>query len=433
MPYSSINDLPDAVKKKLSTEQQKMWMSVFNSAYDEYKGDEAKAFATAWAAVKKKYNLGANMDYHDIIELRGKKVTELKDANGEVKSKTYHDVTLLASGAWVDSKTRQKRHYSDEVLEKYANNWISNKVCVDHKHGVLDFIGDVINPHYEKGRVVGDIVINTLTQTAKDVMALIDNGKVNAVSTEVEIVGEKYNEKAQVYDATEIRFWGQSIVTQGACSLCTLSLFEVNKNAEYVLDEEKYISQHHTDNGEVIWNNVVKEMSLLFLEDTIPQSQRKKVYEDLRGHYKEHGVECPKYHNIIKINDTFFDDVSGLSAEKKETLLNEFYKKDEFMVEEKDIKELSALSIDELSEKNEGVKTLVQAKTTCEVNTIELQARLDKDIKEKEDKIKALENRIKELEEMKIERTTVELKKEEVEEVQSAFIWDSATKGVVLR
>jgi len=53
MPYQTIGELPPAVKK-LPRDAQEMWLKVFNSAWDQY-DDEGKAAATAWAAVKKKW------------------------------------------------------------------------------------------------------------------------------------------------------------------------------------------------------------------------------------------------------------------------------------------------------------------------------------------------------------------------------------------
>lgn len=53
MPYEKLADLPDEVKA-LPKHAQEIWMAAFNSAIEQYK-DEEKAFGTAWAAVKKKY------------------------------------------------------------------------------------------------------------------------------------------------------------------------------------------------------------------------------------------------------------------------------------------------------------------------------------------------------------------------------------------
>ena len=68
MPYKNLEDLPEEVKK-LPTKAQKVFMSAFNSAYKEYDGDEEKAFAVAWSAVKK--------EGYDKV----KKTKELKKSN----------------------------------------------------------------------------------------------------------------------------------------------------------------------------------------------------------------------------------------------------------------------------------------------------------------------------------------------------------------
>ncbi|TFW27458.1 ChaB family protein [Massilia horti] len=60
MPYKSIDDLPDSVRKNLPSHAQEIFKEAFNSAYDEYaergpEGREETAFKVAWAAVKNKY------------------------------------------------------------------------------------------------------------------------------------------------------------------------------------------------------------------------------------------------------------------------------------------------------------------------------------------------------------------------------------------
>jgi len=54
MPYGKKEELPDAVKA-LPEHGQEIWMAAFNSVFDQYKGDEEKCFAVAWAAVKNKF------------------------------------------------------------------------------------------------------------------------------------------------------------------------------------------------------------------------------------------------------------------------------------------------------------------------------------------------------------------------------------------
>jgi cation transport regulator ChaB len=47
-----LSDLPPAVQK-LPIAAQRIFMGAFDGAHKTYKGDESKAFATAWAAVEK--------------------------------------------------------------------------------------------------------------------------------------------------------------------------------------------------------------------------------------------------------------------------------------------------------------------------------------------------------------------------------------------
>ena len=57
MPYSTVADLPAPVKAKLKGKKLRQWMHVFNSTYDKH-GDESRAFAEAWATVKKVSDFG---------------------------------------------------------------------------------------------------------------------------------------------------------------------------------------------------------------------------------------------------------------------------------------------------------------------------------------------------------------------------------------
>src|ERR1043166_9714902 len=63
MPYKSKSELPSAAKK-LPDHAQDIFLKAFNNAEKEYKGDEAKAFATAWAAVKEKYTQDSDGKWH---------------------------------------------------------------------------------------------------------------------------------------------------------------------------------------------------------------------------------------------------------------------------------------------------------------------------------------------------------------------------------
>ena len=55
MPYSSNLELPPAVRKHLPLHAQDIFREAFNHAWDEYGGEEERAFRVAWAAVKRQY------------------------------------------------------------------------------------------------------------------------------------------------------------------------------------------------------------------------------------------------------------------------------------------------------------------------------------------------------------------------------------------
>jgi cation transport regulator len=53
MPYRTVADLPNAQVDQYSTHQKHAFLEAFNNAYEEYDGDEGRAFATAHAAAQR--------------------------------------------------------------------------------------------------------------------------------------------------------------------------------------------------------------------------------------------------------------------------------------------------------------------------------------------------------------------------------------------
>jgi len=51
MPYQYPKNIPDKIKD-LPAKAQQIWVSAFNSALEQYNGDEAVANKVAWGAVK---------------------------------------------------------------------------------------------------------------------------------------------------------------------------------------------------------------------------------------------------------------------------------------------------------------------------------------------------------------------------------------------
>jgi cation transport regulator len=64
MPYDSIEELPDSVRKNLPRHAQEIYMEAYNNAWEQYadpkarRGKESReevSHKVAWAAVKQKY------------------------------------------------------------------------------------------------------------------------------------------------------------------------------------------------------------------------------------------------------------------------------------------------------------------------------------------------------------------------------------------
>lgn len=135
------------------------------------------------------------------------------------------DVKLLASGTWTDSHMGTPLYYPEAILERYASNWMDNSLWSRHGGGIprsiTDKIGEIRNPRYNGGAVIGDLWLHEKTQTSRDTAELIKAGLVDYVS--VEHGGkERWNQKEQRYDAEEIVFGGVAVVNKGACKVCTI-------------------------------------------------------------------------------------------------------------------------------------------------------------------------------------------------------------------
>ncbi|HVB64898.1 MAG TPA: ChaB family protein [Nitrolancea sp.] len=56
MPYDTKSDLPESVRNALPAHAQDIYKEAYNSAWDEYHHDEARAHRVAWGAVERSYH-----------------------------------------------------------------------------------------------------------------------------------------------------------------------------------------------------------------------------------------------------------------------------------------------------------------------------------------------------------------------------------------
>ena len=55
MPYTSVRELPERVREHLPKHAQEIYQKAYNSAWDQYDHDEARAHRVAWGAVERDY------------------------------------------------------------------------------------------------------------------------------------------------------------------------------------------------------------------------------------------------------------------------------------------------------------------------------------------------------------------------------------------
>ncbi len=67
MPYDRNVELPPEVRNALPSRAQTIWREAFNAALIEYDGDESKAAAVAWQAVKKAGYRKVNNEWRHVM------------------------------------------------------------------------------------------------------------------------------------------------------------------------------------------------------------------------------------------------------------------------------------------------------------------------------------------------------------------------------
>lgn len=103
MPYTKDN--PPAATKGLPAHAQDIFIAAANAALEEYEGDEGKAHATAWTAVKTKYHQVdgkwvAKAEPMDHVERRIAvfKAGDHTDSQGRMRTWTKDDLAKIAAG-----------------------------------------------------------------------------------------------------------------------------------------------------------------------------------------------------------------------------------------------------------------------------------------------------------------------------------------------
>lgn len=131
MPYT-IEKPPD-VLKGMPKHLVEIWVSAFNSAFKEYEGNEQKAAATAWTAVKTKYKknkegewVAKEADIHPhgehicVCSKCGEEVTVEADVKCNTQKCPECGGPMIAKVAGEGRETKAKETSMDDLQSKYA-------------------------------------------------------------------------------------------------------------------------------------------------------------------------------------------------------------------------------------------------------------------------------------------------------------------------
>lgn len=381
MPYKDISELPESVRNALPEEAQKLFLEVVNSALKQYDGDEAKAFATAWSAVKKQYSKqGDTWVKQAELGVSGK-VKELRfnfssgkfqELDGGLLIK---DVKLLANGTWRDSTVNTATYYPIKILQEFAANWLDNAIWSRHRgyppiaRDITDKIGEVQNPHFDTDAVVGDIFLHGKTQKSRDTVELVKAGMANFVSVE-HFGKESFNPAEGRVEAEELSFIGAAIVSKGACGVCTIENemgFEgdVKKLADkYSKDDMTGMFDFMKENPTMV-DESMKEKMYAVMEKMGQKEMMKRTLKDLKAHPE-------------MMDDEMKGMMKGMMGGKEHSLSAE--------AEIMEMKELEA----KYTDAEKSIKELQDASVAKDKKISELEAKLGK-FKELEDRLTKIE------------------------------------------
>lgn len=133
MPYSSINELPKAVRSKLSPHQQSVFRNVFNSMMEQEGMSESRAFAGAWSqakqAVEKAQYQGREVELDKPFRLSAgstKKFGVYVKSGDKIKKVTFGDPNMEIRRDDPNARANfRSRHSCDTATDKTSARYWS--------------------------------------------------------------------------------------------------------------------------------------------------------------------------------------------------------------------------------------------------------------------------------------------------------------------
>lgn len=202
MPYNSVNQLPENIKK-LPLEAQKVFLKVFNQSFQKY--GEGKSFAIAWEATKRL-----------VLNKTEKKVLKSKGSIGHYKKLSssdggeYRYIEFTLSNANPDD---EGEYLHPQFLKNLQFELEGKKADLEHTNELgtnlpKDWIAKIINSAYIDGDLECKAILNKEHPYYEDIWKDVLKGKYGAsLELEYKPTDYYYDEKYKVYANGKIDRW----------------------------------------------------------------------------------------------------------------------------------------------------------------------------------------------------------------------------------
>jgi len=196
MPYKYPDDIPDAIKG-LPAEAQKTWITIYNSAYKQYKDNpdrESISMAVAWAGLRQAGWEKKDGKWIKVSKQRENPIMQTKSIEKEwsVNFVKVEEEQRLVTGIVIEPEVEDT--YGDvisiEEIEKAMIRFMEGnpQIRVEHDPDYKPKVVIIENWIEREGRMIGEqfIKIGTWLMTTKvfdnDVWDMIKSGKLNGYS-----------------------------------------------------------------------------------------------------------------------------------------------------------------------------------------------------------------------------------------------------------
>lgn len=267
MPYSSIAELPTAVRK-LSPAKQRQFMAAFNAAFRQYH-DEQRAFQVAWSAVKeskKEEPVKTKNDYHDLETIyplsEAYASSVLDKENGIVR-----DVVLLTGNKTSANKT----FYTEKALAEAVKRYEGAKMFIDHGkdavRSVRDLGGVYKNVRLQENFLKADLHLLP-NKTVREIVIPIAEAKPNGVGLSIRDRGKGREENGV--------FLVEGFAPKGPYSIDLVTEASVNRNLFEHLNDEEDVDMKIS---EITLDDLQKENPALL--EAIKTDTRKEAFKEV--------------------------------------------------------------------------------------------------------------------------------------------------------